>query len=117
MILLLTASSLLLFTSVVFAQSGTLLDLGGGMSTFNDSSGRSGTIIDLGGGIKSYNDNRGVSGTILDLGGGMQTYQFTTPPAPLIVPPSNAPIPRATRSTNATTTYSIRPISTRRIIR
>ncbi len=68
----------LLLASPVLAQtSGTIIDLGGGFSTFQDSSGRSGTIVDL--------------------GGGFQSYQFTAPPAPptLIVPPAATIQPRA----------------------
>ena len=78
-------------SSTALAQSGTVLDLGGGISTFNDSSGRSGTIFDLGGGLKTYSDNRGVTGTILDLGGGLKSYHFTPPPkplTPLVSPPA-----------------------------
>jgi hypothetical protein len=65
--------SILFFHSTILA-GGTVLDLGNGISTLSDSSGRSGTIVDLGGCMKSYSDNRGVSGTILGLGAGMQTY-------------------------------------------
>ena len=77
-----------LFSSTAIAQSGTVLDLGGGISTFNDSSGRSGTIVDLGGGLKSYSDNRGVTGTILDFGGGMQTFSLMAPPKPADLTPT-----------------------------
>ena len=73
---------LLLAGSTAFAQTGNIIDWGGGISTFNDSSGRSGTIVDLGGGIKSYNDNHGVSGNIIDLGNGIQSYNFTSPMPP-----------------------------------
>jgi hypothetical protein len=65
----------LLLASPVLAQtSGTIIDLGGGFSTFQDSSGR--------------------SGTIMDRGGGFQSYQFTAPPA-AIVPPAATIQPRA----------------------
>ena len=38
-----------LFAASALAQSGTVLDLGGGLSMYNDSSGQSGTVIELGG--------------------------------------------------------------------
>lgn len=89
-------ASVLLFGSVAFAETGTIIDLGGGISTFNDNSGRSGTIIDLGGGINSYNDNRGVTGNIIDLGNGIQSYNFNVPPPSATLPtPLTMPAPFA----------------------
>ena len=59
-------ASVLLFGSVAFAKTGT--------------------IIDLGGGIKSYNDNRGVTGNIIDPGNGIQSYNFNVPPPSATLP-------------------------------
>ena len=90
---------LLLVPASAPAQSGTMTDLGGGFTTFSDSSGTSGTIVDLGGGMKSYSDSAGRTGTITDLGGGFSTYNIS-PPARLNSPPTFAPpaLPFAPRS-------------------
>lgn len=80
-----------LFASSALAQSGTVLDLGGGLSMYNDSSGQSGTIIELGG-IKTYHDSHGTAGNNLDHGSGMRGFPsatLTQPFAPVFqaIPP------------------------------
>ena len=50
------------------AQFGTVIDLGGGCTTFSDSAGTTGTIVDLGGGFTISSDSAGRTGTIVVLG-------------------------------------------------
>jgi hypothetical protein len=92
---LLLAFASFLFASSALAQSGTVLDLGGGLSMYNDSSGQSGTIIELGG-IKTYHDSHGTAGSILHPSGGMQGSQFATPTPPSA--PAFQAIPPMTRA-------------------
>ena len=70
---------LLLAPSVVSAQTGTAINLGGGITTFSDSTGTTGTIMDLGGGMRTYSDSSGRTGVITDLGGGVSTYNINPP--------------------------------------
>lgn len=86
MTLLLVLASVL-FAASALAQSGTVLDLGGGLSMYNDSSGQSGTIIELGG-IKTYHDSHGTAG--------MQGFPFATPRPPS--PPAFQALPPMTRA-------------------
>jgi hypothetical protein len=90
--LIATLGLVLALNSTVVAETGTVTDLGGGISTFNDSSGRSGTIIDLGGGIKSYHDNRGGTGTIVEVAPGIQHFNSTTPGLSIPTLPSSPPV-------------------------
>ena len=94
MTLFLTFASVL-FASSALAQSGTVLDLGGGLSMYNDSSGQSGTIIELGG-MKTYHDSHGTAANSLNSGGGMQGFPVVTPtrpsaPAVPAIPPMKRP--------------------------
>jgi hypothetical protein len=84
-----------LFASSALAQSGTVLDLGGGLSIYNDSSGQSGTIIELGG-IKTYHDSHGTAGNNLDHGAGLQGFPFATPTQPFA--PAFQAIPQMERA-------------------
>lgn len=84
----------LMLPSLALAQtSGTITDLGGGMSIYSDTQGNSGTIQDLGGGQSIFYGTQG-SGSVQDLGGGMSTYSFT-PSTPHRVQPAQplAPLP------------------------
>lgn len=91
---LLILASLLLLPVLTLAQtSGTITDLGGGMSIYSDSQGNSGTITDLGGGLSTFSGTAG-HGSVQDLGGGMSIYSFTPNQTRHIKPlPPLAPMP------------------------
>jgi hypothetical protein len=52
------------------------------ITVIQGSDGTSGTVVDLGSGISTYSDSHGNMGTIIDLGGGIQTFQFNSPGGP-----------------------------------
>lgn len=69
--------SMLLVPTFAMAQtSGTITDLGGGMSIYSDTQGNSGMIQDLGGGYSTFSGTGG-HGSAQDLGGGLSIFSFT----------------------------------------
>jgi len=84
---LLILASLLLLPVLTLAQtSGTITDLGGGMSIYSDSQGNSAIIQDLGGGYSTFSGTQG-HGRVQDLGGGLSMFSYTPRPSYQPLPP------------------------------